>query len=198
MNFKVDQVYICNQALMELGVDTSISSLDEKSVYAERCNRLYDSVLRGLLSQYSWSFAEKLVNLSRLEDEVLGYSYGYSYPQEAFRINNVYASEEDYKAKKTIPELQNFTVSNVDGKKCILSNSEIIVEPNIVSYPESFVRVFVLKLAEQLSKVSGTPDDIRNRIKEDFSYELSIAMMNSYRENDNRLIEDNPYVDVRG
>lgn len=203
MSVTVDKVYACNQALMEMGVDASIESLDEKSVYAQRCKRLYDSVFRSLLSQYNWSFTEKLVTLARISDSILGYDYAYSYPKEAFRINNVYLSEADYKAKKIIPELQKWTVSTVDSSKCILSNSEIpfaaiSIEPLIADCPESFIRVFVLRLAEQLSKVSGAEDATLQRIKSDLKYELSMALISSSRESNNQLLEDNPYVDVRG
>ena len=203
MSVTVDKTYVCNQALMEMGVDASIESMDERSVYAERCNRLYDSVLRSLLSQYYWSFTEKLVTLARISDEVLGYDYAYSYPSEAYRINNVYLSEADYKAKRVIPEIQKWTVSTVNGSKCILSNSEIpfasiSIEPVISDCPESFIRVFVLKMAEQLSKVSGTDDAVLQRIKSDLQYELAMGLMSSSRESNNQVSEDNPYVDVRG
>lgn len=203
MSVTVDKTYICNQALMEMGVDASIESLNEDSVYAERCNRLYDSVLRSLLSQYNWSFTEKLVTLARISDNIEGYSFAYNYPSEAFRINNVYQNEEDYKIKKVIPEIQKWRVATVNGNKCILSNSEIpfaaiSIEPLISDCPESFIRVFILRLAEQLSKVSGANDAILQRIKSDLQYELSMALINSSRESNNQLSEDNPYVDVRG
>lgn len=203
MAAQVDKVYICNQALIETGNDVSIESLDEKSPEAQRCKRLFDSTYKTLLSQYNFSFSEKLVQLSRISDNVLGYKYSYSYPAEALRINNVYMSEEDYKLKKHIDREQNFTVSNINGNKVILSNDDcpfasINIEPNISTLPETFVRVFVLKLAEQLIKVSGIGDDVLKRVKEDFNYEMSLAISSSAREADNKLKEDNPYIDVRG
>ena len=87
MTAQVDKVYICNQALIETGNDVSIESLDEKSPEAQRCKRLFDSTYKTLLSQYNFSFSEKLVQLSRISDNVLGYKYSYSYPAEALRIN---------------------------------------------------------------------------------------------------------------
>lgn len=203
MSVTIDKTYVCNQAFIEMGADASIESLDERSVYAERCKRLFDSVFRTVLCQHYWSFAEKLVTLSRLSDNVPGYEYAYSYPAEALSINNVYISEYDYKIKKIIPDIQKWEVSTLEGTKCILSNHEmpfasITIEPTLSTCPESFIRVFVLKLAEQLSKVSGVSDEIRQRIKSDYSYELALALGNSSRESNNQVLEDNPYIDVRG
>ena len=110
------KIDICNNALIEAHQDATITNIDEDSVEAERCRRIYDFTRRELLSAYPWTFATKFVKLARVKEDIEGYKFAYKYPKEALRINDFYINETAYKARNFIPfDLIDAKVALVDG-----------------------------------------------------------------------------------
>lgn len=200
----MEKIDICNNALIEAHQDATITNIDEDSVEAERCRRIYDATRRELLSMYPWTFATKFVELARVSDNVDGYKYAYKYPTEALRINNFYVNEAAFKARNFIPfELAEIKVSIVNGDKCILCDYEqpfiaenIDVEEESL-LPETFCRLFYLFLAQKISKMAGSKAEIRNEIAAEINYQLSIALTVANREDLDGEDLKNYYVDVR-
>lgn len=200
----MEKIDICNNALIEAHQDATITNIDEDSVEAERCRRIYAATRRELLSMYPWTFATKFVELARVSDNVDGYKYAYKYPTEALRINNFYVNEAAFKARNFIPfELAEIKISIVNGDKCILCDYEqpfiaenIDVEEEAL-LPETFCRLFYLFLAQKISKMAGSKAEIRQEIAAEINSQLSIALTVANREDLDGKDLKNYYVDVR-
>lgn len=200
------KVEICNLALIEARADATIASLDERSVNAERCNRLYDICRKEVLSNYPWVFATKFVNLARLSSDVEGAKYAYVYPAEAVRIVNVFKDEEDYKHKNyRIKPRNNTRVSYFEGQKVILCNyeqpfAEIIYDEQMEeNFPPLFVRLLYLTMALRLAKLSSADNDYLKIIYSQIEEEGNKARVQSVGEDDNHLcVDDDYYIRVRG
>jgi len=200
----MEKIDICNNALIEAHQDATITNIDEDSVEAERCRRIYDSTRRELLSMYPWTFATKFIKLARFSDNVEGYKYAYKYPDEALRINDFYVNEVAYQARNFIPfDLVDAKVAIVNGEKCICCNYDQpfvsenidVKEERLLS--ENFCRLFYLFMAQKITKMAGSKAEIRNEIGSEINSQLSILSTVSNRENTDGEEIKNYYVDVR-
>lgn len=201
----MNRIDICNSALIEAHQDATISNIDEKSVEAERCKRIYDVTRRELLSMYPWTFAKKYVKLARVKEDVEGFKYAYKYPTEALRINDIYINEEAFKARTFIPfDLSDSKVAMVNGEKCICCDysapwvSENIDVESESLFSNNFCRLFYLYLALKISKMAGTKQEVRSEIIGEINEQLSITATVSNREDNEPRDLKNYYVDVRG
>lgn len=201
------KVEICNLALIEAKYDETIESLTERSVAAERCNRLYDVCRRELLCNFPWVFATKFIKLARAsEDKVEGALYAYTYPAQAVRIVNIFSSEGDYKTKNTrIKSSDNTRVSYINDQKVILTDyeepfAEIIYDEQIEeNFPPLFVRMLYLEIAIRLAKLSSADSTDMRLLMTQLQTEGEKAKMQSVGEDDNHLCtEDDYYIRVRG
>lgn len=57
---------ICNMALAYLAKGR-ISSIDENNELARQCKLFYDHSRKGLLREYSWGFAKRIIRLAELD-----------------------------------------------------------------------------------------------------------------------------------
>lgn len=200
----MEKIDICNNALIEAHQDATITNINEDSVEAERCRRIYDATRRELLSMYPWTFATKFVKLARVAEDVEGYKYAYKYPSEALRINDFYVNETAYKARRFIPfELAEAKVAIVNGDKAICCDyEEPFVSENIdiekeSLLPENFCRLFYLFMALKITKMAGTKSEVRSEINSEISAQLSITSTVANREDLDGIDLKNYYVDVR-
>ena len=197
---------IFNNALIEAGVDETISSAEESSVSATRCRRIYDVTKRETLSSYPWSFATKLVNIAKIEstEAPVGFSYAFAYPSEALRVLNTYLSEGDYRSKNTrVRDEENTHIGVFENKKSILSDSdatmaEIIVNVDETEFSSGFTRLLYLNMAKKLAKLTGAGQETKNDILRDIALARSQALVENDGEIDTSLSYSNEYVDVRG
>lgn len=200
----MEKIDICNNALIEAHQDATITNINEDSVEAERCRRIYSATRRELLSMYPWTFATKYVELARVLENVDGYKYAYKYPSEALRINNFYVNEAAFKARNFIPfESADVKVSIIDKDKYILCDYEqpfisenIDIEEESI-LPETFCRLFYLFMAQKISKMAGSKAEIRSEISAEINSQLSIALTVANREDLDGTDFKNYYVDVR-
>jgi hypothetical protein len=73
-------VEICNQALAELP-DAPIASLDEASLQARQCKRVYGQCLSEMLELHEWGFANRRVVLAGIpNDRPNEWAYAYALP----------------------------------------------------------------------------------------------------------------------
>lgn len=79
----MDRLSICNQALDEVPEGT-VASINEDSVAARACGRLYAPTLAELLEAHDWGFARKRVSLPLLatNDRESAWGYAYSLPAD--------------------------------------------------------------------------------------------------------------------
>ena len=200
----MEKIDICNYALIEAHQDATITNINEDSVEAERCRRIYDATRRELLSMYPWTFATKFVKLARVAEDVEGYKFAYKYPTEALRVNNFYVNETAYKARNFIPfDLVDAKVAIVEGDKCICCDyEEPFVSMNVdvkeeSLLPENFCRLFYLFMAQKITKMAGAKVEIRQEIASEIAAQLSIALTVTNREDLDGTDLKNYYVDVR-
>ena len=201
----MNRIDICNSALIEAHQDATITNIDESSVEAERCRRIYDVTRRELLSMYPWTFAKKYVKLARVAEDVDGFKYAYKYPTEALRINDIYINEESFIARTFIPfDFADAKIAMVDGEKCIICNySTPYVSENIdieeeELFSNNFCRLLYLYLALKISKMAGTKQEVRQEIIGEINEQLSITTTVSNREDSDPRDLKNYYIDVRG
>lgn len=200
----MNRIDICNSALIEAHQDATITNIDEHSVEAERCKRIYDITRRELLSMYPWTFAKKYVKLARFKEDVEGFKYAYKYPTEALRINDIYVNEEAFKARTFIPfDLADVKIAIVDGEKCLCCDySAPYVSENIditteEMFSNNFCRLMYLYLALKITKMAGTKQEVRNEIIAEINEQLSVTATVSNREELDPIDLKNYYVDVR-
>ena len=200
----MEKIDICNNALIEAHQDATITNLDEDSVEAERCRRIYDATRRELLSMYPWTFANKFVKLALVKEDVDGYKFAFKYPTEALRINNFYVNETAFKARNFIPfSFVEAKVAMIDGEKYILCDYEQpFISENIditeeSLFPENFCRLFYLFMAQKITKMAGTKSEIRQEIASEINTQLSITSTVADREDLDGRDFKNYYVDVR-
>ena len=200
----MEKIDICNNALVEAHIDSTITNMNESSPEAERFRRIYDPTRRELLSMYPWGFANKFVKLSRAYEDVEGYDYAYKYPSEALRINDIYINELAYKKRDHIKfDMADAKVSYVNNNKCIVCNyKEPFVSMNVDVtredlFPPHFVRLFYLMMALKIAKMSGAGQNIISEINDSISTQFSFSSTISNREESEGKDFFNYYVDVR-
>lgn len=200
------KVEICNLALIEARYDETIESLDENSVAAERCKRLYDTCRKEVLSNYPWTFAVKFEELARIGEDVEGHKFAYSYPKDCLRVLNMFSSADDYRNKNfrtTLPN--NNRVAMFGEQKAVLVDSEtpfaeyIYDEELEDNFSALFTRLLYLEIALRLAKLAGQSADDVKLIAAQIQEADAKARVQSVGEDDNHLnVEDNYYIDVRG
>ena len=200
----MDKIDICNNALVEAHIDSTITNINENSPEAERFRRIYEPTRRELLSMYPWGFANKFVKLSRISENVEGYLYAYKYPTEALRINDVYVNEELFKSRQYIKfDMADTKVSYLNKEKCILCNyKEPFVSINVdIPYedlfPSHFTRLLYLMLALKIAKMSGASANIISEIDNSINVQIMYSSTISNREDSFSGDLTNYYVDVR-
>lgn len=93
------EVEICNMALVPLGVDR-ISSLTEETHQAKVCNAIYSIIRDEELSNHTWSFATKRVQLAQTTNTpVFEFSYEFQIPTDCLRILNIDATSYEYRVE---------------------------------------------------------------------------------------------------
>ena len=203
MESKVD---ICNLALIEAKYDNTIESLDEATVAAERCKRLYDTCRRELLAKYPWSFDTKFMELPKELKGTETEENAFLYPKNAIRILRIYSSPMEYERRRfyRMPT-DNVRVAFVDGRKSILSKYDrafvqYIYDEDIEdNFSPSFTRLLYLTIALTLAKLSGASTQDLQLIMLQIQETEREAQSLSVREDDNHIYADEDlYIRVRG
>lgn len=84
-----DRLTICNNALAEIAADP-ISSLDEKSLGARECLRIFPQVFSEMLTWTEWDFVNRRVTLALLtNDRSSEWLYRYGKPADMAEANMV-------------------------------------------------------------------------------------------------------------
>jgi hypothetical protein len=139
------EVDICKLALQKIGAAT-ISSIDEDSTNARACKRLYQTILEGLLTEYTWPFAKKRAVLARkTSTPEWGFDYEFTMPADYLRLISV----------------QNNITFELEGNVLLTDELEASILyiqnlSNPVRMNPLFVRALYLKLAIDLAPALAT------------------------------------------
>ena len=185
-------VDICNEALIEAKYDETIATLDEDSVSARRCNRLYDPTRKEVLTTFPWTFATRFEEVAKLNiDEP---RFVFSYPSNALRILNIYASKEEYLARRHLRFPTDVVrVENINGTKCIVSPYEhcfveyVYDEENPENFSPLFTRLLYLNLSLKLAKLAGADNPFLNLLMGQIVDAENKARAHSITEDENNI-----------
>ena len=90
----MNQVEICNMALLRLGHDRTIADLEEQSAEAGYLKTFWDSCRKATLRAGAWNFATKTTTLAASTDTSDEWDYIYALPARCLRaveIVNIYS-----------------------------------------------------------------------------------------------------------
>ena len=107
------EIDICNLALSLLGEAADVVSIDpsDGSENAGLCNRWFPLAKKRLFEEANWSFAQRRVRLSQLNDidaALYGCDFAYAFPSDAVRLIAIYELEDDSFGEDT------FTIGDVE------------------------------------------------------------------------------------
>lgn len=145
------KLQICNSALNYCG-NEPIDSLTDNNKRAKAVLAQYDLTLRDLLNDTPWNFAvsRDAILIKSTDTPAYGYASKYEIPADVIRVLELYCEAEFRREGEYI--LTNATWDELKAK-CIMD----VTDPT--KFSANFVKVFALKLAEDISYalVQSTP-----------------------------------------
>jgi hypothetical protein len=185
-------VSISSVALAEIGAD-SIASMDEESIGARECSRVFDNVVADLLERSDWGFKIRRVTAAGLtNDRPADWNYAYAKPADASKVLRVLEpSEDDYPewgiysspiwdAFGLLPfvEINGTVYTNVVEAVLEYAASEVSVS----AFPPLFRRAVELELAARIA----FPIKKDRRLKGDMIQQAEVAIARAVADDRNR------------
>lgn len=141
---------ICNMALGHLGVDQTISSIDEDSSEARACNRFYEEARDLTMTEYRWPFTRKFKVLGLVEEDPTSeWSYSYRYPNDALVVRRIFSGVRNDTEDSEVPYILGQDSTGV-LIYCDLNECEIeytAKTTNAAFFPVDFAVALSLRLA---------------------------------------------------
>lgn len=186
-------VDIYNEALVESGMDTTITSLDENSNLADLANRIIDPTIQELYSEHPWAF--KVVRTTA-DMQTAGSPNQYAYPSNCLRILGFYL-DQSYEVRDKDARVSSDTngVRVIYSPKLPLYLEYIRSLSDNDSMPIWVKRCLVLKLAIKIQTAKGKDN---TRTIQLYQAESSKARENNANESLATIIDDESYINVRG
>lgn len=144
----MNQVEICNMALLRLGHDRVIADLEEQSAEAGYLRAFWDTVRKSVLRAHTWNFAIRTVELAALAEESDEWDYIYTLPVKCLRaleIVNIYSKAPEHRIPFEIRAKKVYT----DQGSAVLKYIEDISDEN--SFDSEFVDALVYRLAADVA-----------------------------------------------
>lgn len=172
---------ICNLALAELP-EKSIASLDEASIQARECKRLYKTALQELFEAHPWSFATTRLALAQIANDREGeWSFAYAVPNSMAMLRKVVfvptAAAGDFipLVGQTFAPVGAILLDRAPAQPFILAGSTIYtdVEAAVIEYmpvgaeavfPALFVKALYFELASRLCTPLSKQADKRREL----------------------------------
>jgi len=172
---------ICNMALDYCNI-RNITSLDEKTKEAKKCNAWYDIVRKSLLMNLNASFSIKRAVLAEFSDYVPVYGYGkaYALPRDCLQVlnlgsplaDNLYQIEGEYfYCDETVQQVSIRYIADIK---------------DVSVYDSEFCDCFALKLAEKIC-LALTEDEQKVQFIKQLATQKYIETSTKYGR-DNRMI----------
>ena len=88
-------VEICNNALIQLGAEDTLLSLDDDTTPGRMCKAMYDVTRREVLTNFAWNSALKQAQLAALvETPTFEFTYAFQLPADCFRVLKIGTSDD--------------------------------------------------------------------------------------------------------
>lgn len=147
---------ICNMALSYLSKGR-ITSFTDNTEEAKQCTIHYEHCRKMILRSYTWGFARRVVQLSKLSTEIPGYTQVYAYPAKCLAVRFIF---DDAGASTKESRKENYDIAMAtDNTKAILTDVENAwceytydtTDPEL--FPEEFIEALARLLASSLAMV---------------------------------------------
>lgn len=185
-------VSICNEALAEIAANP-IASIDEASVSATECKRVFDNVVSDLLERADWGFKVRRIMGSPITNErPADWNFAYSKPSAAAKVLRVLLPNETsypewgawttpiWDAYGPIPfvEVNGTVFTNVEDAIIEYAASDIEVS----AFPPLFRRAIAMEVAARVAM----PIKKDRAIKGDMVQQAEIAFARAVADDRNR------------
>lgn len=186
-------VSICNMALSHIKAG-SINAMVDKTEQARQCGTFYDEARQYVLRMAPWSFATKHQALAQSEQEVMGWEYSYTKPQDCLMARNVYNESTIHKTKgEEFILISNLLVCRITP--AYLEYTEDVEDTN--RFDPSFRMAFSYKLAQLLAiPLTGDAKLSQNMIAL-YQIEMDGAELNNIREGRIKPKRSSKYIEGR-
>lgn len=193
-------VDICNGGIRKSGMDGRITSIDENSNLADLCNDIWSSAVSFIYSIHPWAF--KLIRAQAALQTLSGDPIAaqgqnvFAYPSNALRILGFF---KDYECKYRATDAR--VSSDVNGRKVILSNEiELYIEFLLTETQNDNMSPWLrealeLKIGIELARPKGK--DIKT-LSQEFKAVLDSAQENNATELNDKIIDNDEYINARG
>lgn len=172
---------ICNMALDYCSC-RNITSMEEKTKEAKKCNQWYETVRKSLLMNLNASFSIKRARLAEIADFVPIYGYGkaFAFPHDLLQVLNLGSPLDD-----------NLYQIESDGFYCDESIKEVCIRyladiKDVTEFDSEFCDLFALRLAEKIC-LPLTEDEARANYVKQLAQQKYIECSTKYGR-DNRMI----------
>ena len=167
----------CNKALMLLGV-APIGALSDATQPARVISRLLGPAKQAVLSDFMWSFALRMQGLPAVSVALpSGYSYAYTYPDEAVNLYAVYGTQ-----------MTNIKIPFVRAGRYIYTRQEIgaarytFNETDLSRWSEGAVEALVTRLASDAAVALASNPQLSLALLEKYRMLLAEVRQNSLHE----------------
>lgn len=185
---------IKNLALFQLGEPDEIDFSDETQPIVQKVNRIYETTLLYVLSNYPWRFIMKREELTNRTDADNTYKYRYNYvlPATMLSMRKIYYDEY---YNSPIREFEsNPRILNTDAQRVFLWYSAVVDETD---FPQYFVDYFKYKLALDLCfNLTGDTDLIQLLAQQEQRMLISAKNIDA-KQVQTRTVKSSPFVNIR-
>jgi len=143
----VSEVSICNQALGWLGSNL-ITSFQDNTVESNLCEANYDLIRDSVLSETSWSFALRRVELAGLSTPELGYGKAYQLPSDCLSLVRAYKNE-NMRPNDTLDYTLEDRKVLTDNGTCFIKY--IFQQSDVQRFTPAFVQALAYRIASDLA-----------------------------------------------
>ena len=178
----ISKVNLCNISLSRLGHKKFITSLDpaDTTVEGQLCDMYFEQTAAETLEMVDCRFARSRARCTRLtETPAFGYDYAYQLPGNCLIVRKMVDSEGNDTTSKWTRE-GNTIITDLDA--CYIEYTKYVVEPD--HWNAMFRRLFVLRLAADLSTGITASDNRLDRIQNEMFEVIRLIKNNNAAESD--------------
>lgn len=182
-------VDICRAAAYKIGTIPITNIETPTTVTEERLSFLYDRVRRYVLRVGIWHFAQKIVRLTCLsEDLPSGFSKAFLFPEDFIRFMGLVEGGRFY-----VPPSDDYMIANGRLYLANETNNFIWLKyisdfKNVSAMDDCFIDAFILRLAYELAFMETTKTTLTNRLLEEYEYALLQAKMVNGQEHKPKVV----------
>lgn len=179
---------IANMAIKHLGHAKPIQSLDtDKSAAGHACRTFYNMVVRLVLRDFKWPFAQKILTMQLTQDEPgEHWEYAYQYPVNCARFGKI---QSDVRVDSRYTKIPYQIARGTSGKIILTEKEDAICEytefmTNPAYWDDDFAMALSWRLAFYIapSITGGDPYKLQNEAMKMYQYELGVAKENALEE----------------